>query len=114
MPTTAPHWLTPPEQKWLECSVEGFAEPGEYAVEISLNGLDVAAVVPETFVKAPKSLPDSGHLMVMVVANLQGNTVLVDLPATPVNWTRRISVESNRLVDDAFIRPRYLGRNTGG
>ena len=99
MPTTAPNWLTSPEQKWMDCSVEGYQEPGEYAVQIKLNGLDVAVLVPKDSVKPPATFPNVGRVRVVVIAYLHGDHVLAELPSTPVNWTRRITVQTERLLD---------------
>lgn len=107
MATAAPAWLNPPQPKWLACSIEGKLEPGEYAVQIDIDGKEVAAAVPCSSVRAPANLPNEGGLRVIVVAELAGERVLADLPAAPLNGTRRISVVATRLMDDwnAAIRP---------
>ena len=99
VPITAPAWLTSPQPKWIDCSVEGIIEPNEYAVEIQVNGKGVTAAVPSAFVKAPSILPNKGCIRIVVVANLPDGNALADLPASPINGTRRITVSWDLLAD---------------
>jgi len=98
-----PDWITPPEPRWMTCTVEGVAEPQAYAVQIPVNGHAVAAVVPRDTVQAPALLPAEGWIQVLMLARLREGNVLAQLPAAPVNGTQRISVPEQRL-SDAPIR----------
>ena len=106
MATVAPNWLNPPQEKWIGCSIQGRMDPNEYAVQLQVNGSEVAVAIPRAFVKAPAILPSEGGLRVVVVAYLPNDRALAELPAAPLNGTRRINVGVARLMDDwnAVIR----------
>jgi hypothetical protein len=96
---SAPQWLDSPLVKWLDCSVEGYVEPNQLAVQIQVNGHGVAAVVQKDSVVSQANPPAAGRVRVVVVARLERDQVLADLPASPLNGTQRIAVLSSRLAD---------------
>lgn len=97
-------WLNQRELGHLDCRVERSFEPGEYAVQLSLNGDSVTVIVPTSSVNVSGSLPADGTLGVWLIAELPESDpfypgLLAELPAAPLNGTQRVKIKRAWLKD---------------